>query len=88
MPKACINYGLKCVLSENIKNRTKVSISRQCLWCHKGKYLEYQILVTLQAIPSAINFQISGSEVILLGCSKLTSRSTSYHQFSDTFSYF
>ena len=30
--KACMNYGLKFVLSENIKNRTKVSISRQCLY--------------------------------------------------------
>ena len=88
MPKACMNYGLKCTLSENIKNRTKVSISRQCLWCHKGKYLEHQILVTLQAILSDINFQISGPEVVPLGCSNLTSRSTFYHQFSDIFSYF
>ena len=42
--KAGMNYGHKCALSENIKNRTKVSISRQCLWCHKGRYLEHQIL--------------------------------------------
>ena len=71
--KACMNYGLKCVQFENIKNRTKVSISRQCLWCHKGRYLEHQILVKLQAIPSAIKLQISGPEVVPLGCSKLTS---------------
>ena len=29
--KVSMNQGHKCALSENIKNRTKVSISRQCL---------------------------------------------------------
>ena len=69
--KVGMNQGLKCVLPENIKNRTKVSISGQCLWCHKGRYLEHQILVTFQTIPSTIKFQISESEVVPLGCSKL-----------------
>ena len=56
--KVGMNQGNKCALSENIKNRTKVSISRLGLQCHKRRYLEHQILVTLQAIPSFIDFQI------------------------------
>ena len=83
--KVGMNQGHRCALSENIKNRTKVSISGQCLWCHNGRYLEHQILVILQAIPSFIDFQVSDRKVAPVGYSRPTSRSTSQHQFSDNF---
>ena len=78
--KACMNYGLKSVLSENNKNRTKASISRLYLRCHMGRCLEHQILISLQAIPSFIDFQVSDRKVALVGYSRPTSRSTSQHQ--------
>ena len=83
--KVGMNQGHKCALSESIKNRTKGSISRQYLWCHKGRYLEHQILVILQAIPSFIDFQVSKRKVAPVGYSRPTSRGTSQHQFSDIF---
>ena len=83
--KVSMNQGNKCALSENTKNRTKVSISRQYLQCHKGRYLEHQILVTLQAIPSCIDFLVSDCKVAPVGYSRPTCRSTSLHQFSDNF---